>query len=83
MPIAKAIKGTTRRLGPPKDWRTENPCTTLNVRDVITPDGAFMITAWEFTAEEVQQLKDGETLKLWIRGHDFPVIALTVGEIVE
>lgn len=84
MPQIKRIEGTTRELGKPPDWdEKSNPCNTLPIRDVVTPDGPFMISAWEFTNDEVKRLIDGETLKLWIRGTSHPVVCLTVGDIVE
>lgn len=86
MPIIKMIEGCTRELGKPSDWETRGtdlPCHVLPIRDVITPEGPFMISAWEFTPDEIKRLQDGETLKLWIRGTGHPVIAMTVGGIVE
>ena len=86
MPIAKRILEATREFGAPSDWNNEpnsQPCGTLTIRDVSTPQGNFMISAWEFTPEEIERLKNGETLKLWICGSIHPVIALTVGAIQE
>lgn len=85
MPIIKRINNATRELGRPTDWNPDNdpPCRVLPIRDVITPEGPFMISAWEFTPDEVAALQRGETLKLWIRGTGHPVIAMTVGEVVE
>lgn len=86
MPVIKFIEHATRVLGKPSDWETRDTelhCGELPIRDVITPEGPFMISAWEFTPDEIKRLQDGETLKLWIRGTGHPVIAMTVGGIVE
>lgn len=84
MPIVKHIEKCTRELGKPSDWETrnsENHCAILPIRDVRTPDGPFMVSAWELTPDELRSLQAGATLKLWIRGTAHPVVALTVGDI--
>ncbi len=85
MPFIKRIEQATRELGKPADWNENNdpPCGVLPIRDVITPEGPFMISAWEFSPDELLALQNGTTLKLWIRGVAHPVVALTVGDIVE
>lgn len=82
MPLIARIKGATRDLGAPPDWKPEHgPCGSLPILDVVTDQGAFMVSAWEFTPEEVIALMGGATLKLWIRGTSHPVVALSVGEL--
>lgn len=78
----KRIEGTTRVLGAPPDWIDDGvTCQGLPIRDVITPEGPFMISAWELSAAELQALANGETLKLWIRGTGHPVVSLSVGDV--
>lgn len=81
--LIKRIAGATRVLGAPADWseHTDSPCYGLPIRDVVTADGPFMVSAWEPTLEEIAALQRGETLKLWIYGHTHPVVSLSVGEI--
>jgi hypothetical protein len=84
MPVIRRIEGATRELGKPADWnenRDAAHCSTLPVRDVITPEGPFMISAWELTPDELAALQRGETLKLWIRGTSHPVVAISVGAV--
>ena len=85
MPLIKRIEQATRELGKPSDWNEDNdpPCGVLPIRDVLTPEGPFMVSAWEFTPDELLALQNGATLKLWIRGVAHPVVGLTVGEIVQ
>ena len=80
--IIKRIDGHTRDFGAPVDWNGEDTsCGALPVRDVITPEGPFMISAWEPSPEELEALLRGETIKLWLRGEVHPVVALTVGDV--
>lgn len=80
--IIKKIEGTTRNLGAPSDWNGEDlKCGILPIRDIETPEGSFMVSAWELTPIELQALQKGETLKFWIRGVNHPVVALSVGPI--
>lgn len=80
--IVKRIEGTTRVLGAPADWKDDGAsCVGLPICDVLTPEGPFMVSAWEPTPAEIEALKNGETLKLWIRGVAHPVVGLTVGPL--
>ncbi len=86
MPIIKRIEGATRNLGAPPDWNESDPidptkCHVLPIRDMMTDEGNFMVSAWEFTPAEIERLKAGETLKLGIRGTGHPVVFLAVGEL--
>ena len=82
MPIPLRIENCTRVLGKPEDWKNDN-CFSLHIRDVITPDGPFMVSAWELTQKEMLELALGHSLKIWIMGKNHPVIGITVGEINE
>lgn len=79
--IVKRIANASRVLGAPADWKDDGSCVGLPVCDVTTPEGNFMVSAWEPTPQELEALKRGETLKLWIRGVSHPVVCVTVGEI--
>lgn len=71
-------------LGAPPDWNDnggDSFCGVLPIKDVETTEGHFMVSAWELTLEDVKALNEGATLKLWIRGHEHPVVALSVGDL--
>jgi len=81
--IVKHIADATRVLGAPPGWDGRDmTCGAFPVRDVITPEGQFMVSAWEPTPEELERMQRGETVRLWIHGAGHPVVALTVGDIV-
>jgi hypothetical protein len=76
------IDPATRVMNAPSDWDgTDMQCGALPILDVMTSEGAFMVSAWEPTPDEIKQLLAGATIKLWIRGTAHPVVALTVGDI--
>lgn len=78
----KMIEGATKILGAPKDWEPEHgACAGLPVKEVVTENGVFLVSAWEPTPEEIRLIISGESIKLWIRGPGHPVVALTVGEV--
>lgn len=80
--IIKRIEGANRVFGAPPDWNgIDTSCGALPVREVNTPEGMFMVSAWEPTPEELRAIAAGETIKLWVRGPGHPVVALTVGDI--
>lgn len=80
--IIKRIEGAHRVFGAPPDWNGEDmSCGVLPVLDVQTPEGPFMVSAWEPSPEELKALLAGATIKLWVRGQIHPVVALTVGDV--
>jgi hypothetical protein len=80
--IVKRIEGADLVLGAPKDWKDDGvSCVGLPVKYVPTDQGVFMVSAWEPTEEELEALKRGESVKLWIRGMQHPVVSLTVGDL--
>lgn len=80
--IIKFIQGADHIYNAPPDWSGKDmTCDALPVRHVSTPDGQFLVSAWEPTPEELGAMQRGETVKLWIRGEDHPVVALTVGDV--
>jgi len=76
------IDGATRHFGAPENWDGDlAKCNVLPVRDVISSELPFMISAWEPTPAEIQAMINGATVKLWIQGTIHPVVSLTVGDV--
>lgn len=80
--LIKRIIGANRFLGAPPDWdeSKEMQCNVLPICDVQTEQGAFMVSAWEPTPDELAAINNGQSIYLWIRGSSHPVVALSVGE---
>lgn len=51
----------------------------LPIRDVYVEDLAFMVSAYEPTPDELELLKQGHPLLLWISAPQHPVCAVSVG----
>lgn len=82
--IIKRIEGFTREPGKPVDWPDEaGKVAGLPIRDVTVDGIPWMISAWEPTEAELKMLQEGHTIKLWIQGTGHPVVAMSVGELVE
>jgi hypothetical protein len=81
MAIVKHIEHATRIIGAPKDWKPGDACVGLPIRDVSTPQGPFMVSAWELTPAELTAVKEGATIKLWIRGTGHPVVKISVEDL--
>lgn len=80
--LIKRIEGATRNLGAPPDWDGDiSKCNVLPIRDVVTDQGPFMVSAWEPTPAELAALAAGASFKLWIAGTAHPVVAVTVGDL--
>ncbi|APG04927.1 hypothetical protein BJI69_14190 [Luteibacter rhizovicinus DSM 16549] len=80
--IIKCIERFSRVFGAPVDWDgKDTTCGALPIKDVQTPEGPFMVSAWEPTPADLAAMQSGETVKLWIRGTLHPVVALTVGDV--
>ena len=78
------IEGATRIFNKPANWdeMSDQHCSALAIRDVVDQEGLpYMVSAWTPTPAELKKLIEGETLKLWIQGHNHPVVAMTVGDI--
>ena len=77
--IIKRIEGMTRNLGAPSDWKDSDPvCNSLPIRDQNIDGLNFMISAHEFTPEELEKVKNGATLYLYIQGENHPVVGLRI-----
>lgn len=82
--LIKRIEGETRAFGPPDGWdQSAERCSNLSIRDVDTQAGRFMVSAWEPTPQELEAMKNGATVKLWVAGRIHPVVAITVGDLEE
>lgn len=82
--LIKRIEGATRTLGAPHEWDAEKsgPCFGLPILDAQMPDGTlWMISAWEPSPEELEALRRGESIKLWINGTSHPVVAMSIGPL--
>jgi hypothetical protein len=81
--LIKRIEGETRALGAPANWdgTMGERCNILPIRDTMTQNGPFMVSAWEPTPDELEALRNGATVKLWVAGRVHPVVAVTVGDI--
>jgi len=72
------LTDATRSLGAPADWNDTTPCDTLDIYDNETPEGNFMISAWQPDAAELLALNAGAFVFMHIRGTQHPVVSLTV-----
>lgn len=81
----KRIEGATRTLGAPHEWdeNAVGKCYGLPVLDGTNEGLPVMVSAWEPSPFELEQLLAGETIKLWIYGTSHPVVSLTVGPVVK
>lgn len=76
--IPVRIEHATRVLGPPEGVGRED-CSSLAIRDIPSPLGNQMWSAWEPTPEELLQLRRGARLFLVITGVAHPMVCLCVG----
>jgi len=73
-----AISKATRHLGPPAGVDRED-CGNLMIRDLPSPLGNNMWSAWEPSAEELQILNTGGRVYLAIAGSAHPPVIVTAG----
>lgn len=84
MMLIKRTPGATRFLGAPADWNEERDgvCVGLPIKDQKDHNGVnYMISTWEPTEEELERLKSGASVLLWVVGVAHPPVALTVGSV--
>ena len=72
--IVCMVKGATRRLGKDQGYRE------LPIRDEIRDGAKVMVSAWEPTPKELQQLNAGAKVKVTVLGVEHPPIVVEVGE---
>lgn len=86
--INKVIRGFTRMLGAPADWKPEDhgKCGALAILDIeqdYAGNGKLinsMISAWDVTPDELVKLRMGAPIYLRILGHGHPPVGLWVGD---
>lgn len=77
--LIKRIEGATRNLGAPPNWDGDiSKCNVLPIRDVVTDQGPFMVSAWEPTPAELAAINAGASIQLWVQGTGHPVVSLVV-----
>lgn len=74
------IDGYTRILGAPKEWdHAKTECQGLPIVD--NPDG-WMVSQWKPNAAEIETLREGGSLLLWVYGTAHPVVGLDVSDAI-
>jgi hypothetical protein len=76
---AVPIKGYDRMLGAPADWipALDGECGYLAIRDTMWEGHRALVSAWKPSAEELECLKQGECITLYIIGQSsHPVVAM-------
>lgn len=69
--IALKIEGATHIMSAPPDRDDVYP---LHIKLVRTEDGThYSVSRWEPTPEELEQLKNGGSVELWVMGRQPPV----------
>lgn len=81
--IPAHVEHSTRTLGKPKDWdESKGPCMGLPIRDLATPHGNCMVSAWTPSPAEVAAINRGEPVLLFVFGLCHPVVSIGVrGEV--
>lgn len=75
------IQGFTRYLGKPLGWTPEQgECGNLAIRDEMTTAGPAMGSAWELLPPEIEAIKAGAPVILWVYGTGHPPVWLQIGE---
>lgn len=73
-----------RAIGAPKDWGVTdkddpNYCVVLPITDVSQdPFGNWMVSFWKPDKAELDRLKAGKPVMLWIQGVSHPVVSVSV-----
>lgn len=83
--LIKRIANATHNWGAPKDWDGElnGKCGVLPARLVETNAGPMYESAWELTPEELEVVKAGGSIHLFISAHPHPVVAMSVQKLEE
>jgi len=77
------IEGSTRTLGKPANWddQQNGKCAGLAIRDEMHGGLPYMVSAYTPTPEEIEALKAGASIHLYINGVVHPPVMLTVGKV--
>lgn len=66
-------------LGAPPDWDQGSlPCSAIPVTKATLEGSPVIISFWQPTPEEVQQLANGGLIALWVIGDTMPPVSLNV-----
>lgn len=80
--LIREIEGATRHLDAAANWdQSVERCDVLPIVDVTTESGAFMVSAWVPSDDELAVLNMGAPIYLWVNGTSHPVVALGVGDV--
>lgn len=82
--LIKRIDGATRVFGAPAGHDNETEplkISDLPIQDTILDGFPFMVSAWEPTPAELESLKKGAPILLYIGGNIHPVVSVIVGDI--
>lgn len=72
-----AIRGATRVLGKPNGMSDEQ-CSPLHIHDTVIDGFPYMVSAWIPTPAEVELIKRGQPIFLYINGTTHPPVMLEV-----
>jgi hypothetical protein len=76
--ISNSPEGTTRRIGKSQGY------LGLSVKDTTMADGTpVMMTSWQPTPAEVEAIRLGAPIYLWVLGTAHPPVMLSTGEAPE
>lgn len=74
--LPKVVEKFTRRLNGNQGVKG------LAIRDMTARNGVpVMVSAWEPTPAEIEAIKRGEAVYLWVMGSSHPPVTLTVGQV--
>ncbi len=66
-------------LGAPQGWdQSSLPCNALPITRTEWDGVPAVVSFWKPTKEEIDALKDGQPVALWVAGSSMPPVALMV-----
>lgn len=69
----------TTVLGAPPGWKQDElPCGALPVTLCMVEGKPAIVSFWRPTAEEIELLKNGGTVGLWVLNDVMPVVGMTI-----
>ena len=70
-------------LGAPEGWdQSELPCNALPITRVDWGGLPAVVSFWTPTPEEIEAIKAGQPVMLWVAGRSMPPVSLMVDERV-